>query len=508
MRKLIIGFSACLVVLFLLSPASLSAAERKRRTAESKSESGPAAAAPIPADPSIKVVRPAEGEELTATEGYTFVIGTIPSDQFTVRCNGKLCDVSADGAFIGYVPIQRQSPPKVINQKTMDAVFAFTATKTDQKLAKTIYAITPASSSSAQPAVEKYPTLRLIEATDNRWVALENDKQPDGKPLINLGKIVFIPKGCRVPVKEKRGEMFLYADLVESGPLWFNEKEFKLVEGAPTALSPPSEYFTSERTWKETIYHFQTATPLPVLCQEAADRKTLELHFLSTPSKGFVFPQPELIWGFDLACQDGETTLMVKSAPAVDRKKPLQGVKILIDPGHNPDTGALGPRGSQEQAINLLLSKQLSQVLAAEGATVSLTREDTPLELQQRHAIFHSTAPDIILSIHLNSVGENEDPRLRWGSQSFYLLPHSQPLAQAIQRPLLGAVRGHDLSNVQRNLLVTRYPATPTVLIESTHIIMPDEEKKLLTPEYREEIAKAISQGVANFLLGENAGKR
>jgi N-acetylmuramoyl-L-alanine amidase len=147
-------------------------------------------------------------------------------------------------------------------------------------------------------------------------------------------------------------------------------------------------------------------------------------------------------------------------------------------------------------------------VLKARGAVITFSREDEPLELQARHAKFKSANPDLVISIHLNSSKDNEDPRHSWGTQTIFLLGHSQQMSTSIHRQLLPTVRGHDQGSVQRNLLVTRFPLCPTVLIEPTHIIMPGEEKKLLTPGYRDELAKAIAEGTANFLLGEGGFKR
>lgn len=462
---------------------------------------------PPTASPGFKVVRPALGEELTVSAGSTFVIGTIPSDQYTLRCNGKLCDVFSEGAFVGYVPIKRLTTPITIDQKTMDAVFEFVAVLGQTRMTNIVYCVTPASPSSKKVVSEKLAQPRVMESTDDRWVAMENETLSDGKPLSNLGKIVFFPKGSRIKVKEKKGETLLVEQPIENGSLWIPASEFKEVQ-QPVQQPILSTEFKSEKKQGATVYSFATPEVVPLVIEESADRSTLELRFLSTPPRAFVFPQPASIWGFDIACENGETKATVKFAPTINKDKPFQGLKIVLDPGHNPDPGALGPRGTEERKLTLLLARQLGELLKAQGAIVTLSREDEPLELSQRHAKFKAANPDLIISLHLNSVTEDEDPRLRWGTQTIYLFPHSQPIAKSIYRYLSPTVRGHDLSYVQRNLLVTRFPTVPTVLVESTHIIMPDEEKKLLTPEYRAEIAKSIFDGISNFLLGEAGAKR
>lgn len=526
MKSLATWFLIGACILNLMAPAPAEAAERKSRRERGKtgtSTNAAPATAPLPsiapspastlkpvASSELKVVRPQLGEDLTISKGSTFVIGKLPDDQFTLRCNGKLCDVYADGAFVGYVPLRRVNPPMVINQKSLDAVFEFIAVKEQTRLSNVVFCATSESPTARKVAIEKLPKPRVMEATEDRWVGMENDTETGGKPLINLGKVVYFPKGSRIAVKEKKGEMYLTEQLIEGGALWIPGTDFKETQESVTSPEMSTE-FQSDKKGSATVYRFQTPGPVPLIFEETSDRSTLKLRFLSNTPRAFVFPQPMPIWGFDALYEDGETghtTVTVNFAPPINKEKPFSGLKIVVDPGHHPDPGALGPRGTEERAITLPLARQLADELRARGAEVTLSREDQPLELSQRQARFRSLKPDMVISIHLNSVGDEEDPRLRWGTQNIFLYPHSQPLAKSIHRYLTPVVRGHDLSFVQRNLVVTRYPAVPVVLVESTHIIMPDEEKKLLTPEYRAELSKAIAEGISNFLLGEAEAKR
>ncbi|MBV9462590.1 MAG: N-acetylmuramoyl-L-alanine amidase, partial [Verrucomicrobiae bacterium] len=251
-----------------------------------------------------------------------------------------------------------------------------------------------------------------------------------------------------------------------------------------------------------------TPEPVPVVCEESVDRKTLRLRFVTEPPQVFVLPQEKVIWGFDAAYQKGQTLFTVKYTPAINPKQPLSGIRILLDPGHHPDTGALGPRGTEERAANLAMCQALAPLLKNEGAVVELSRENDPLELNDRQKRFHDAKPDLIVSIHHNSSPDNEDPRVRFGTQDFYLFPHSQPLAKSVHRALLPVVQSQDLGSVQRNLVVTRFPCAPSILVEVTYLIIPEEEKKVLTAEYRQQAAEAISDGIQKFLLGESGPKR
>jgi hypothetical protein len=99
---------AALIGLVLLEPPPSNAAERKLRRKRSPRDDSssttpstpstpsapstlPAPATGIPASPTapiqINVVRPRQGEELTISSGGTFVIGTLPNDTYSLRCN-------------------------------------------------------------------------------------------------------------------------------------------------------------------------------------------------------------------------------------------------------------------------------------------------------------------------------------------------------------------------------------------------------------------------------------
>ena len=505
----------------LLAANPLHAVERRRHKDKNKTATETTetpAAIPTSSTPPVvltssdlKVVRPQPGEELMVMEGSTFVIGTVSSDQFTLRCNGKLCDVFGDGAFIGFVPIKRMTTPVTMDQKVMDAYFEFVAIKDQAKMTNIVYCVTPASPSGKKAAAaEKLPQPRAMESSEDVWVGMENDVLPDGKSVSNLGKVVFFPKGSRIEVREKKGDTFLVDPPIENGSLWIPAAGFKETQEPVPAPEMSTEY-SSNKEPRSTAYTFNMPTPMPMVFEETSDRLTLKLKILSNPPRAFVFPQPSPIWGFNVSHQDGaagKTIVTVEFAPAINKEKPFQGLRIVLDPGHHPDPGALGPRGTEERTLTLLLARQLAEILKAQGAEVILSREEQPLELAQRPAKFKAANPNLVISLHFNSVADEEDPRSRWGTQNIYLYPHSKPLAKSIHRYLTPTVRGHDLSVVQRNLVIARYPTVPVVLVESTHIIMPEEEKKLLTPEYREELAKAIADGISNFLLGEVGTKR
>ena len=98
----------------------------------------------------LKVVRPESAEALTTSEGRTFVIGTVDPSESSVTCNGVKCDVSEDGAFIGFVPIRciEELVPK--GEKKCDALFHFVASTDGEEASVDVHAYTPKSPSAAE----------------------------------------------------------------------------------------------------------------------------------------------------------------------------------------------------------------------------------------------------------------------------------------------------------------------------------------------------------------------
>ena len=173
-------------------------------------------------------------------------------------------------------------------------------------------------------------------------------------------------------------------------------------------------------------------------------------------------------------------------------------VKICIDPGHGgADPGAVGPTGLKEKDVNLAVGLKLAELLKP-IAEVKLTRtKDIAVSLKDRAAIANSFKCDYFISIHSNSftdrkVGGVETWAYAKGGQG-------EKLAKAVQPELVKAT-GFANRGVKFNtaFAVLRDTKAPAILTETGFISNPAEEKLLKTGAFRDKIAMAIAQGVAN----------
>ena len=191
---------------------------------------------------------------------------------------------------------------------------------------------------------------------------------------------------------------------------------------------------------------------------------------------------------------------------------PLAGITVCVDPGHGGyDGGAYGASRTAEKELNLDVARQLADCLRAQGAQVILTREeDTALaepgenrkrrDLQAR--VDAAAEADLFLSIHMNEYRSASSS----GPQVFYRkgADQSRLLAGLMQERLnadLAPARPRQANTGEYYLL--EHLDIPSVQVECGFLSNPEEEKRLLTPAYRRQVAEAICGGVEEFVRSE-----
>jgi N-acetylmuramoyl-L-alanine amidase len=136
-----------------------------------------------------------------------------------------------------------------------------------------------------------------------------------------------------------------------------------------------------------------------------------------------------------------------------------------------------------------------------------MTRDDTSnVPLNSRPLIAKKADADLFVSIHNNALPDGVNPREHNGVATFFYQPHSMNLARAIQSELLSATESRDYGLYNGNFAVVRPTSYPAVLVECAFMILPEDEAKLKTPEFRVTVSKAITNGIRRFL--KDAAKR
>lgn len=212
--------------------------------------------------------------------------------------------------------------------------------------------------------------------------------------------------------------------------------------------------------------------------------------------------------------------------------------RVVIDAGHGGhDTGSIGPTGLTEKELSLDVAKRLKALIESEmGAEVVMTRsEDQYLPLESRTKIANTEAADLFISIHANSsqvksVKGVETFFLNYNTQSREALmtatrenaatelnihdlqdlvkkitlndkvDESRELAGHIQTAMSKRSNSGSNRGVKQAPFVVLIGATmPSVLAEISFISNPDEERRLKTPDYRQQIAESLLQGIRSY---------
>ena len=216
--------------------------------------------------------------------------------------------------------------------------------------------------------------------------------------------------------------------------------------------------------------------------------------------------------------------------------------KIVLDPGHGGrDPGAVGRKGLREKDVTLALARRLKPLLEAKGYEVQMTRtSDTFVELKDRTKFANDQQADLFISLHTNA---SRSRKVR-GIETYFLgvardraasetamlenavseiqvlsdleqilldlvnaenLRHSSMLAGDIQDSMYNGLRER-FSNI-KNLGVKQAPffvlvnaEMPAILVETSFISNPSDERLLASKGYRDLLGQTIFKGILNYI--------
>ncbi|MBR5887153.1 MAG: N-acetylmuramoyl-L-alanine amidase [Akkermansia sp.] len=188
---------------------------------------------------------------------------------------------------------------------------------------------------------------------------------------------------------------------------------------------------------------------------------------------------------------------------------------VIIDPGHGGyDTGITG--GFVHEAdCNLLLALALREQLSKRGFAVLLTHEQNRhLSDQQRIAVAGGVDAPIFISLHLNS-GRSDIQ----GIETYTAAPEcpgatprpankhdaaSAALAFAVHSSLVSASGAQDGGCRRAQYSLLNSIECPAIMVLAGYATHKEEGSRLNTPEYREKLVMAITEGVSAFALAIN----
>ncbi|WP_010095358.1 N-acetylmuramoyl-L-alanine amidase [Ornithinibacillus scapharcae] len=178
-------------------------------------------------------------------------------------------------------------------------------------------------------------------------------------------------------------------------------------------------------------------------------------------------------------------------------KYQLDGYNIMIDAGHGGmDPGAVS-NGLLEKDITLATAKVIKQYLEQEGANVLFTREDDSFQsLQDRVNQSNSNDTDVFISLHYDYFS---DPGVNGINTYFYHQQSSAKLAEKVHSALTDHLNMNDRGIRQEGYYVLHNNRKPAILLELGFMTNPGDLEKMKTDAYREDVAKAITDGLVDY---------
>ena len=237
-----------------------------------------------------------------------------------------------------------------------------------------------------------------------------------------------------------------------------------------------------------------------------------------------------------------DTPLKTVKVDIRNEKEKWQFRTIVIDAGHGgKDPGAVGYRGTKEKDIALDVAKRLEKKLSKNmKVKIVMTRdEDIFLRLSERTKIANENNGSLFISIHTNAaedrrasgfetflIGQNKnEAAVRVAARENAVLElegstgkkltdedlikatiaqsafasKSELFASLVQKEIKKRVQSKDRGVKQAGFYVLMGASMPNVLVELGFISNPSEEKKLRSPQYRDQLATAIYRAVEQY---------
>ena len=269
-------------------------------------------------------------------------------------------------------------------------------------------------------------------------------------------------------------------------------------------------------TYLDIRFHYTALPPDDVVVKDSPlfesaswvrgknDETILRLHFVRAAE----------FFGYALRYDDnGKVVLSFRHKPVISKAVnlfgySLKGVKISLDAGHGGKSpGAVSTLNGvevYEKDQTRRICDFLIAYLESMGATVqNVRKQDDLMDQAERSECARAFDPDLLVSIHLNA---NDQKTL--GAEGYYYYPFSQPLANALYESLEAAYPAamgykppdRDMRVRFYPFAVTRVTEYPSVLMELGFMDNPTELVPLCDPTRQKALAKALAEGILNFL--------
>lgn len=189
----------------------------------------------------------------------------------------------------------------------------------------------------------------------------------------------------------------------------------------------------------------------------------------------------------------------------------LAGKTIYVDAGHGgADIGARGPGSAGlamfESGLNLEIANHVINKLQSLGANVVATRTiDTTVDIYERLDMISDVVPDLLISIHHNSVGDSVNASKARGVLGLYSNNSGIMLADCVSSSVANNLNRYKRKTAYQMLAMARDHRFPSTLTEMSFISNAEEFQWTLSEGNFERSADAVVQGILDFYNKQQA---
>jgi len=280
----------------------------------------------------------------------------------------------------------------------------------------------------------------------------------------------------------------------------FTEIRFAVTENVPVDAKCKDGVFTitlfnTPDGSRNLVY---TENPMFATVKNAADKSR------KTATYKFDLKDPDNWYGFDVVYEKGFIIIKVKNPmKKIEGNQPLKGLTIIVDAGHGgTDPGALGYlKNRSEKDFNLDISIALKTKLTALGANVIMIREkDETVDIYSRMDTYNALNPDLLISVHHNSLGDTQDLSLVRGLLPLYCNDAGRLLAKSVGRVSAAELFRYERDTRYQSLAMLRSHRFPSTLLEMSFMTNPDEYEFGNSAAGIERSADGIAKGVIAWI--------
>lgn len=423
--------------------------------------------------------------EVTINSATTFFIGN-ENPTKTLKINSETVKIHESGGF--YHPINLE-----YGQNKFEIFDGYT-TKT--------YKITrpqpKTSESMTNPITKYYSEPKLYVVKDNN--------SPLRSTPINFGtnRLQHLEKDTPLKIIGEQND-FYKVQLARDDYAYILKKD--VIEASDNNAKIPAilQSYIYEENKNNRVFKLKLNKKVPYVLSENQGLDLVIYNVKDFPENKYEFhinPIGKLFGYKSYYNNNSELIIEVKNPPITDKTNPLKGLKITIDAGHGgKETGTIGCLGHKEKDINLILSNKLQEKLIQKGARPFMVRvDDYDIDLKSRVEASQYINSDLFISIHNNAPPDSAAFTNKSGSSVFYFYHQSKALAKSIQNSLTTELGLADDHVKAQSFAVVRNTQSPAVLIEVGYMTNPEDNSKIITPEFQDKAVDAIIHGLENYI--------